>query len=62
MKSVTTERFRKAFDKLPVKVKVRARAAYQLWKNNPQHKSLQFKTVHQSKPIIQLELDCRTEP
>jgi len=30
MKSVTTERFRKAFSELPIKIKARARAAYLL--------------------------------
>jgi len=56
MHSVTTEKFRKAFNKLPEKIQERARATYQLWKTNPQHPTLQFKQVHQSKPIYSVRI------
>jgi hypothetical protein len=35
MKSVKTERFRKAYDNLPKQVKVLTHKAYQKWKENP---------------------------
>ncbi len=56
MHSVTTEKFRKAFDKLPVQIQEKARSAYQLWKKNPQHPGLQFKQVHQNEPIYSVRI------
>jgi hypothetical protein len=49
--SRTTERFRKAFRKLPPNVQRQARAAYRLWMRDPSHPSLQFKRVHAKEPI-----------
>ena len=52
MISRTTERFRRAFQQLPQQVQQQARAAYQLFRNDPAHPSLRFKPVHPSKPIF----------
>lgn len=51
MRSRTTERFRKAFGQLPEEVKRRAREAYKLFSENPQHPSLRFKQVHATMAI-----------
>lgn len=51
MKSFTTGRFWKTFEKLPPHIQRKARASYQLWKENPYHPSLQFKQIHPNKPI-----------
>ncbi len=45
MKSHTEGRFWKAYDKLPVEVQRQADYAYEVWKQNPFHPSLQFKLV-----------------
>ncbi|MEW6533016.1 MAG: hypothetical protein AB1473_19455 [Thermodesulfobacteriota bacterium] len=61
MKSVTTERFRKALAALPPDIQRQAREAYKLFKQNPHHPSLRFKTIHPSKPIysIRINIDYR---
>ncbi len=51
MKSVTTSRFRKAFEKLPKRTQIKARDNYRLWQENPNHPSLNFKQIHSSQPI-----------
>ena len=51
MKSRVTERFRKAFGELPAHMQRQARAAYQLFKQDPRHPSLHFKRVHPIQPI-----------
>ena len=56
MKSVTTDRFRKAFDKLPKNIQERARYSYQLWKLNNYHPSLHFKQVHNEQPIYSVRV------
>ncbi len=45
MISYTTERFRQAFRQLPDDVQRQARSAYRLFKQNPDHPSLNFKPV-----------------
>ncbi len=45
MNSVTTSKFRICFSKLPTHIQKASRKAYHLWKENPQHPSLQFKLV-----------------
>ena len=45
MKSSTTRRFREAYADLPEGVQRKARLAYQLFRENPYHPSLQFKKV-----------------
>ena len=56
MISRTTERFRKAFDALPEHVQQRARAAYALFRQNPQHPSLRHKQVHATRPIFSVRV------
>ncbi|WKN41804.1 type II toxin-antitoxin system RelE family toxin [Tunicatimonas pelagia] len=56
MKSVTTEKFRKMLVRLPRGTQKRARQAYQLWKQDHHHTSLQFKQVHQTQPIYSVRV------
>jgi len=56
MKSHTTSRFRKAFQKLPGPIQHRAREAFTLFEQNPQHPSLRFKKIHPSKPIYSVRI------
>jgi len=51
MKSYRDPSFKAAFALLPDEVKNRARTAYQLFRKDPFHQSLQFKQVHATKPI-----------
>ncbi|MGB8278507.1 MAG: hypothetical protein WCF20_11340 [Methylovirgula sp.] len=45
MISHTTPDFWACFSRLPESVQARAKAAFILWRNNPQHPSLHFKPV-----------------
>ena len=56
MKSVTTPRFWKAFDKLPIGIQTRARNCYLIWRDNPQHPGLHFKQIHNSEPIYSVRI------
>ena len=56
MKSRTTEDFRKAFSKLPEEIRRLAKRNYRLWRENPNHPSLQFKKVHPSEPIYSVRI------
>jgi mRNA-degrading endonuclease RelE of RelBE toxin-antitoxin system len=56
MKSVTTQKFRKAFAELPKDVQKRARRTYKLWKQNSIHPSLHFKQVHDEQPIYSVRI------
>jgi len=56
MRSVTTERFRKAYRDLPEKIKEATNLAYNKWKENPRHSSLQFKQIHKTKPIYSVRV------
>ncbi len=56
MKSVTISQFRKALRKLPKGTQDRARSAYLLWRDNPQHPSLNFKRIHVSDPIYAVRI------
>jgi hypothetical protein len=49
---IVTERFWKAFEKLPQHIQRQARRSYQLWKQDPYHPSRHFKQVHSRKPIF----------
>ena len=44
-------------DKLSADVQDRAKAAYLLWRGNPQHASLRFKQVHAFRPIFSVRVD-----
>lgn len=51
MISKTTIKFWKAYTQLDSVIQEQARASYRLFRDNPQHPSLQFKKVHASLPI-----------
>ena len=51
MNSYLTEDFLECFGKLPQEIKEKARRNYRLWRQNPNHPSLQFKRVHTREPI-----------
>lgn len=53
---MTTEKFRKAFAKLPKDVQKRAKEAYQLRKQDNHHLSLHFKQIHDEKPIYSVRV------
>lgn len=61
MKSHISERFRKAFETLPLQVRQKAKEAYQRFRANPHHPSLQFKQIHPTKPIysVRISIDYR---
>ncbi len=56
MKSVTTERFRKAFANLPQDIQEKTRKAYNLWKQDNFHLSLHFKQVHNEPAIYSVRV------
>lgn len=56
MKSFATEKFWKAFEKLPPHIQRKARVSYQLWKENPYHPSLQFKQIHPIEAIYSVRV------
>ena len=56
MISVTTDRFRKAFDLLPLTIKDKAKRSYSLWQTDPYHPSLNFKQVYSGKQIYSVRI------
>lgn len=56
MRSVATKRFRDCFDALPPQVQRQAEAAYRLWRDDPQHRSLEFKRLHARRPIYSVRI------
>ena len=56
MTSHLTATFRQRFVNLPESVQKAARKNYQLWKINPNHPSLEFKKVHNQKPIYSVRI------
>lgn len=62
MKSQINDDFLKVYRKLPKNVREQARKAYRLFQDNPQHPSLNFKTVHPNQPIYSARIsrDYRT--
>lgn len=56
MKSRTTERFRRRFARLPSNVQEQARRAYRIWRQAPNHPSLQFKRIHTRDPIYSVRI------
>jgi hypothetical protein len=56
MKSVTTPRFWKAFDRLPNRIQTKARNSYLMWRENPMHPSLHYKQIHSSEPIYSVRI------
>ena len=57
MRSRTTDKFRALRDSLPKPIQDKARAAYELWSDNPDHPSLRFKKVHVKLPIYSVRID-----
>jgi len=45
MSSILTDDFRACFAVLPAQVQQQARRAYQLWRANPAHPGLRFKSI-----------------
>jgi hypothetical protein len=43
--SILTEDFLTCFAALPAEIQERARRAYRLWRSNPSHPGLRFKTI-----------------
>jgi hypothetical protein len=56
VKSRTTERFRKCFKRLPAQIQQRARKAYKLFQEHPDHPGLRFKRVHLTEPIVSVRV------
>jgi hypothetical protein len=54
--SRATLRFWAAYRGLPDHVREAARKAYQLFRENPKHPSLQFKKIHASEPIYSVRV------
>ena len=56
MKSRTTHKFWRLFDKLPVEIQNHARQSYQLFQGNPAYPSLNFKRVDTNEPIYSVRI------
>jgi hypothetical protein len=56
MKSHTTARFWKFYNRLPVDVQRSADAAYRLWHIDPRHPGLRFKRVDAEEPIYSVRV------
>ena len=56
MNSRATPRFWAAYRELPEPVREAARKAYQLFRENPSHPSLQFKRIHAQEPIYSVRV------
>jgi hypothetical protein len=51
-----TDAFWEAYRDLPAEIKQRARTAYRLWRDNPNHPSLRFKSIHATEPIYSVRI------
>ena len=56
MNSQTTEKFRKAFNKLPEKIQNEAREKFKEWKINPFQENLKFKKIHSAKEVYSVRI------
>jgi hypothetical protein len=56
MKSKRTKRFRQLLKDLPIDVKRQAYAAYRLFKQDPYHNSLYFKSVNTKQPFYSVRI------
>ena len=59
MQSVTTEKFRECYKKLPKPIKEQTRIAYSLWRQSPYHPSLHFKLIHQNQAIYSVRIGLK---
>jgi hypothetical protein len=57
VKSLTTEGFPAQFASAPESTQRKIRAAFELWSANPQHPSLRFKKVYDTRPIYSARVD-----
>jgi mRNA-degrading endonuclease RelE of RelBE toxin-antitoxin system len=57
MKSFINEDFLRAYRRLPKEVREQARKAYRLFRQNPQHPSLNFKPVHPNHPYYSARIN-----
>ena len=57
MISHATDGFWKLHDALPAKIQRQVKSAYQKFQQNPAHLSLQFKQIHQTKPIYSVRIN-----
>ena len=57
MNSKTTKRFRRMLAKLPRDIRRQAQEAYRLFRQNPNHRSLRFKKVHNTEPIYSARIN-----
>jgi len=56
MKSFTSRRFREAYGSLPDQVRLQARRAYQLFRQNPSHPGLNFRKVDEENNIYSVRI------
>ena len=56
MNSYLTEDFLECFGQLPQEIKEKARKNDRLWRQNPNHPSLQFKRVYTREPIYAVRI------
>jgi len=59
MDCVTTQKFWKAFAKLPTEIQALARKNLQLWQQDPAYPSLNFKKIQLSPPIYSLRIGLK---
>ena len=59
MKSAARKQFWDCFDALPADVQNLARRAFALWIENPGHRSLEFKRVHDREPLYSVRVGIR---
>jgi len=56
LRSVTTARFRKSFDRLPAKIKDKAKKVYRIWSTDPHHPAMNFKLIDNEKSIFSIRI------
>jgi hypothetical protein len=56
VKSRITKSIRKHFEGLPEDAKKQAKKAYAIWRENPYHRSLQFKRVSPRQPVYSVRV------
>jgi hypothetical protein len=56
MKSFTSRRSREAYGNLPDQVRLQARRAYQLFRQNPSHPGLNFKKVDEENNVYSVRI------
>lgn len=57
--SRATKDFWRAYESLPPEVRKRADTAYRLWRQSPQHSSLDFKRVNAMEPVCSVRIGLR---